>query len=62
MSVKTCKEIGHDFELVEVFDNFDEVEVVVKCNRCNGEVYAREDVRGDDGRYIEYHLDDEEEE
>ena len=62
MSVKTCKEIGHDFELVEVFDNFDEVEVVLRCKRCNAKVSAFGSVRGQDDRFIEYHLEDEENE
>lgn len=60
MSVKTCAEIGHDFELVEVFDNFGDVEVVLKCNRCNAKAYAYGDVRGHDDRFIDYHLEDEE--
>jgi hypothetical protein len=62
MSVKKCKKIGHDFHIEQIFDNFDEVNIILKCERCNGEVDVYGDVRGDDGRYIEYHLDDEEEE
>ena len=61
MSIKTCKEIGHDFELVEVFDNFDEVEVVLRCKRCNAKAYAFGDVRGQ-GIGTLYHLEDEENE
>jgi hypothetical protein len=59
MSVKTCKTFGHSWKLRDVIDNFDEISVSLRCTKCNAEVEVDADVRGYDGRFIEYHLEEE---
>ncbi len=59
MSVKHCKKFGHSWVLWDVYDDFDEIDLVLKCTHCDATVETGADVRGDDGRFIEYHLEEE---
>ena len=54
-----CKDEGHEFETMDEDFSFDDYTATLVCKKCDATVDVQGDIRADDGRHIEWVLDDE---
>ena len=57
-----CEKEGHDFQRVDEDITFEEFEATYECSKCGATVEVSGDIRTDDGRYIGWESEKDEEE